>query len=185
MKSFVKLVAIGLCLVLAMSAVGCGKKQVSGSPELSAEERARREAEARRQAELEALRQRDMDAQRARELGAGGTVKNALTEMIFFAYDSSEISPAAREILQLKANALKAQPAVRLTVEGYCDERGTPEYNMALGQRRAKSAKEYLTLLGVSAARLTTVSYGEERPLATGQNEAAWAKNRRAEFKPN
>jgi len=77
---------------------------------------------------------------------------------------------------------LRANPGVRVTVEGHCDERGTNEYNMALGDRRADSAKDFLVNLGIGADRLNAISYGEERPIAMGQNEASWAKNRRAQF---
>jgi peptidoglycan-associated lipoprotein len=80
---------------------------------------------------------------------------------------------------------MRTNQDLTVTVEGHCDERGTGTYNMALGDRRAESAKNFLINLGISANRLSTISYGEERPIATGQNEVAWAKNRRAQFQIN
>ncbi|NTU93495.1 MAG: peptidoglycan-associated lipoprotein Pal [Chlorobiaceae bacterium] len=99
-----------------------------------------------------------------------------------FGYDSSEIGPAAED--QMKSNAawLAANPARGAVLEGHCDERGTSEYNMALGERRANMAKDYLVRLGVDPTRLQTVSFGEEQPLDPGHTEDAWAKNRRVHF---
>ena len=101
---------------------------------------------------------------------------------INFDYDKSNIRPDAREIMKANSDIMLKNKAPKITIEGYCDERGTSEYNMALGERRAQEAKKYLVNLGVDAARIKTVSYGEERPLDPGQNEEAWAKNRRAHF---
>ncbi len=103
-------------------------------------------------------------------------------EDIFFGYDSSAITAEAQEILHHKAAFLKANPNIRVTVEGHCDDRGTNEYNLALGEARAKSAKAFLVDLGISANRIATISYGEERPLVEGSAEEAYAKNRRAHF---
>ncbi|MDW7711759.1 MAG: peptidoglycan-associated lipoprotein Pal [Deferrisomatales bacterium] len=101
---------------------------------------------------------------------------------IHFDFDRYTITPAAREILQGNADFLKANPGAKLEIEGHCDERGTVEYNLALGENRAKAAMQYLVDLGVSADRLRVVSYGKERPLDPRHNEEAWALNRRAEF---
>jgi len=101
-------------------------------------------------------------------------------EDIFFAYDSSSLTPQAQEILRKKAAFMKANGNVKVTIEGHCDDRGTNEYNLALGEARARSAKAFLVDLGIPAARLATISYGEERPAVKGQTEEAWAKNRRA-----
>ncbi len=101
---------------------------------------------------------------------------------INFDYDKSNIRPDARAIMKGNADILLKDKASKIIIEGYCDERGTAEYNMALGERRAQEAKKYLVNLGVDAARMKTISYGEERPLDPGQNEEAWAKNRRAHF---
>lgn len=100
----------------------------------------------------------------------------------FFDYDKAEIRPDARETLNGDAEFLKKWSTLKVTIEGHCDERGTREYNMALGQRRAASAKEYLVSLGIDASRLLTISYGKERPFCTDHNEECWQKNRRAHF---
>ena len=103
-------------------------------------------------------------------------------ENITFDFDKSFIREDAKPILQAVAAYLKKNPGAKILVEGHCDERGTPEYNMALGDRRAHSAMKYLEGLGVQRSRLSTISYGEQRPLDPGHDEAAWAKNRRAAF---
>lgn len=101
-------------------------------------------------------------------------------DRVFFAFDKFDLSADARRTLERQATWLKQYASVRLTVEGHADERGTREYNLALGERRANAAKDYLVALGVPAARLTTVSYGKERPAVLGSNEAAWSQNRRS-----
>jgi peptidoglycan-associated lipoprotein len=101
---------------------------------------------------------------------------------IYFAFDRHELSTEARATLDRKAAFLNEMREARVQIEGHCDERGTTAYNLALGERRANSARTYLTTTGVNVARLTTISYGEERPADSGQSEAAWAKNRRAQF---
>jgi peptidoglycan-associated lipoprotein len=98
----------------------------------------------------------------------------------FFAYDESTLTPEAQAALTAAANWLKKNAQYTLLLEGHCDERGTEQYNLALGDRRANTAKEYLMTLGVDGSRMRTVSYGEERPFDPGHTESAWAKNRRA-----
>jgi len=104
-------------------------------------------------------------------------------QRIQFAYDQHTLSDQAREILSGNAAWMKANPGAKVVIEGHCDERGSDEYNLALGERRALAAQSYLVSLGIDAGRLSTISYGEERPLAPGQGEEAWVQNRRAEFK--
>ncbi|WDN89169.1 peptidoglycan-associated lipoprotein [Desulfosarcina sp. BuS5] len=101
---------------------------------------------------------------------------------IHFEFDSAVLSSSAQDILKLKGAWMLNNPGVSVIVEGHCDERGTSEYNIALGDRRADSAKQFIVDLGVAPERLTTISYGEERPLDPAKNEAAWAINRRAHF---
>jgi peptidoglycan-associated lipoprotein len=101
---------------------------------------------------------------------------------VFFDFDKDDIRPDQRDALSADADWLKKNPNVKITIEGHCDERGTRQYNMALGERRAHSAKEYLVSLGVDAGRMQTISYGKDRPFDSGHDEAAWAKNRRAHF---
>ncbi|MDZ7343235.1 MAG: peptidoglycan-associated lipoprotein Pal [candidate division KSB1 bacterium] len=103
-------------------------------------------------------------------------------ESVHFDFDKYDLKPMTREVLAEHAQALKQRPEVSVVIEGHCDERGTVEYNLALGDRRAKAVKDYLVWLGADPSRLTTVSYGKERPVDPRHNEEAWAKNRRAEF---
>ena len=101
---------------------------------------------------------------------------------VYFEFDSFNLTSDAKASLALAADWLKVNPSQQVQIEGHTDERGTTEYNLALGDRRAGAAKDYLIMMGVSAAQLSTISYGEERPVAIGSNEQAWAQNRRAEF---
>lgn len=112
----------------------------------------------------------------------GGTQQAGMFQALYFAYDSAAINPVEQSKLNVVADYLKANPNARLLVEGHCDERGTTEYNRALGERRALAAREALIALGVDGGRIQTISYGEDRPVDPGHDEAAWAKNRRAEF---
>lgn len=105
-----------------------------------------------------------------------------MEEDIYFEFDKSNLTPAAQENLLMKAQWLREYPDATVTIEGHCDERGTNEYNLALGDRRADSAKAFLVNLGISASRLTTISYGEERPVCSQSYEECWAKNRRGNF---
>jgi peptidoglycan-associated lipoprotein len=100
-------------------------------------------------------------------------------DRVFFAFDSSDLGAEARAALEKQAAWLKKYGAVRVTLEGHCDERGTREYNLALGERRANAVKDYLVALGINPSRINTISYGKERPAAIGHNEVAWAQNRR------
>jgi len=109
-------------------------------------------------------------------------LKTVVDEDIFFDYDSAALNPAAQEVLKNKSVILGKYPGVSVTIEGHCDERGTNEYNLALGERRAESAKNFLVSLGVNPSRFKTISYGEEKPLDAGNDESAWSKNRRAHF---
>lgn len=106
------------------------------------------------------------------------TIQTSL-RIIYFDYDKYTLTPEAQEALQYNAEILKRVPHLSVVAEGHCDERGTAEYNLALGDRRARSVAEYLANLGVAPNRLSTVSYGSELPVDPGHNEAAWAKNRR------
>ncbi|KPJ76818.1 MAG: hypothetical protein AMJ54_10355 [Deltaproteobacteria bacterium SG8_13] len=105
-----------------------------------------------------------------------------LNEHIYFAFDKYNLDDVAQEVLMRKADFLRAMADIYITIEGHCDERGTNEYNLALGDRRAESAKSFLVDMGIEAYRISTVSYGEERPLCTEQTEECWAKNRRDQF---
>jgi peptidoglycan-associated lipoprotein len=120
------------------------------------------------------------DRERVERETAGA--REVLTQIIFFEYDSDEISGEAEQNLRLKAAVLAANPNVRLRIEGHADQRGSTEYNLALGQRRAEAVRAFLANYGVDPERFTTVSFGKERPLVEGDDEQAWERNRRAEF---
>ena len=109
-------------------------------------------------------------------------IKDGLVRAVFFNYDSADLSTEARSILEENSRYFRQYPNIPVIIEGHCDERGTEEYNLALGDRRAQAAKAYLVQLGISGDRLETISFGEERPFAMGSNEQAWAQNRRAQF---
>lgn len=110
----------------------------------------------------------------------GGELAPNVGDRVFYGYDSSVLSSEAQATLKRQADWLQANPSINVVVEGHADERGTRAYNLALGERRATAARTYLVNLGVNPSRVTTVSYGKERPAELGSNESAWAKNRRA-----
>jgi peptidoglycan-associated lipoprotein len=180
----------GLALLLVipglMFAASCAKKAVVSEPAVTAA--AEEEAEARRLAAEEEARaaQKALEERRlreqARERKELAERERFVNEDIRFEFDKSTLLPEAKEILGGKAEWLGAHPDVSVIIEGHCDDRGTNEYNMALGDRRAGSARSFLVDMGVAPGRLTTISYGEERPLDPQHNEEAWAKNRRAHF---
>jgi peptidoglycan-associated lipoprotein len=178
-----------LCILLILALVvtvgACKKKPAETPPDTTPAETAppppppppdHREAE--REWESEPIAQpeptRDELADQINRTGVLGT--------IFFAYDSSELSDTALRTLRGNAEQLKANAQIDVVVEGHCDERGTIEYNLALGERRASSVRDYLTSLGVARNRIRVITYGEERPVDPGHTEAAWSKNRRAQF---
>lgn len=141
-------------------------------------EEERLKAQQLREAQLEEERRR---AEIAQKLEAAN--KNVfLTELVLFDFDSSVLTATAQDRLKRKAEWLKANPRASVIIQGHCDERGTIEYNLALGWRRAESAKAFLVDLGISASRMTTISYGKERPFVEGHYEGAWSQNRRAHF---
>ncbi|MCG8633582.1 MAG: peptidoglycan-associated lipoprotein Pal [Desulfobacterales bacterium] len=165
--------------------VSCAQKTVV-SDATTVEDQAKAEAEAAEKARLEAerIKQQELEEQMAREKAAKiAAAKNRfVNQNIHFDFDSAELSSMAKMLLKEKAEWLAANPMVKVTIEGHCDERGTTDYNLALGERRAQAARNYLADLGVSAGRLSMVSFGEEKPLDPGQTEEAYRKNRRAQF---
>ena len=164
--------------------VSCAKKPVPSDVAVtqpSEEDLMEKEAaEKARQEEL--ARQRALEEERLKaEAASREASKNKfLMEDIYFEFDSSAILPEAQDVLSSKAEWLQDNPDVSVTIEGHCDDRGTIEYNLALGDRRAESVKAFLINLGIEKFRLSTIRYGEERPVDSGRNEEAWAKNRRA-----
>ena len=163
-----------LLLVCLLLAGGCARSRVGGLGRLADKP----SGETITEEELEALGI-------SPEKSARGMVFADTTKLqdVNFDFDRSDIKPEARRILEENANWLRENRRVRVQIEGHCDERGTVEYNLALGQRRATSVRKYLVALGVSPERLFTISYGEEQPVDPGHNEEAWAKNRRVHFK--
>jgi len=190
-----------LCVGLLVS--GCPKKTVmkeepsSKTEQQLAAERdkaARLEAERKEKEAKEMARMKEEEAQKQpaqkefekslvakKTPGIEGEVfESQLLKDIHFDFDKYDVRPMDTEILMENAALLKKRPSMKVQIEGYCDERGTEEYNLALGERRANSTKKSLVSLGISPDRISTISYGEERPLDPRRNEEAWARNRRA-----
>ena len=174
--------------------VSCAKKTiVSDATTIEDQEKAKLEADAiakaaaDAKAEAERIAQQNLEDQMAQEKAQKAAQilaakKRFQYEDIYFEYDSSELSDEAKTGLIEKADWLKGNTSTIVSIEGHCDERGTTEYNLALGDRRANTVKSYLVNLGVSASRLKTISYGEEMPKDPGKTEAAYKSNRRAHF---
>ena len=192
MKKHWTIMALALAVSVIFFAAACTKSEISSEPAAptSAEEEAARKAE-------EEARQRELARQKA--LAEENLKDDSLSEKmdsermeadrtrfenedIYFEFDSIQLTPDAQEILTEKGQWLRKNPTVVVKIEGHADNRGTNEYNLALGEGRAQSAKTYLVDLGVDISRIRTISYGEERPIDPQQTESAWAKNRRAHF---
>lgn len=151
----------------------------------SEEELARRRADsiaAARAAAEAAARERAEAEQRAARERATAAARATLEELVFFDYDKSDIREDAAAVLRRKADVLRASPQVQIRIAGHADERGSTEYNLALGNRRAESVRQFLAGFGLAESRFSIISYGEEQPLERTSNESAWARNRRAEF---
>ena len=176
--------ALALVMILPVMflTVSCAKKVVEAEP-APAPAPAVRAPAPDPAATAEAERRRLEEERLRAEAAARQAAKTAFVdENVHFEFDSSALTPRAQQVLTAKAAYLRANTGVAAVIEGHCDERGTAAYNMALGERRAEAAKAFLVNLGIAANRLTTISYGEERPLDPRSNEEAWAKNRRAQF---
>ena len=192
MKPVSLLFVIGLGAAVFAGACG-GKKHVEQlAPQPNADSAAAAQAEAERLAREEEARRAREEADRqarAREadsLAALGrtteAVRTMLAAMIHFDYDKANIRSNDAGTLDEKVAILQANPNLRIRIHGHCDERGSDEYNLALGNRRAQSGKQYLVSHGIDAGRIETQSWGEERPLVDGHDESAWSQNRRDEF---
>ena len=185
------LAGIMLAMLLALG-VSCAKKKVTmeaePAQEMAADEsqQSAEDAAARREAEEARMREQREREERQR-MEAAGMAEEARRqafegENINFDFDKYVLTPQAMMILDEKAAYLREHPGMRVLIEGHADERGSNEYNLALGDRRANSAKTYLVKSGVAESRLTTISYGEEQPLCMQASEYCWARNRRAQF---
>ncbi len=169
--------------LLALIMAGCGGSPPPPPPEPEPQpERPTRDLEAERRAREEEERRRREEEERRRREAERSRVMSIVAERVHFDFDKSNIRPDAEPVLQRKVSVLREYPGIKLRIEGHCDERGSNEYNLALGQRRAESVRRYLMSYGLDAGRFQMISYGEERPLVNAQNEQAWAQNRRADF---
>ncbi len=191
-KNFWIHLALLLVIPGLLFTASCSKKVVKSDTSATvAEQQKTADEEAAQAAAAAEAQEREQQAaaEAAAELAEQTAQRNMLmeknmfeSESIYFDFDSSALTPVAQSVLSAKADYLRDNSGFQAIIEGHCDERGTPEYNLALGDRRAESAKKFLINLGIAPSRFTTVSYGEESPVATGHNEEAWAENRRAKF---
>ena len=192
MKSVSLLLALGLGVAIVTASSCGGKKPAQTAPTPNADsaaaaDKARQDSidaanAAAAAAEAERVRrQREADSLAALATASEG-VRNTLATMIHFDLDKSNIRADDMGALDQKVAILQANPDLRIRIGGHCDERGSDEYNLALGNRRAQSAKQYLVSHGIDAGRIETQSWGEEKPLVDGHDESAWSQNRRAEF---
>lgn len=133
---------------------------------------------------MSAAEQAALDEQRRRAEQERLAREQFVNQDVYFDFDSYTLRSDAKTVLEQKASWMQSNPGSNVQIEGHADERGTNAYNLALGERRANAAKQYLVTLGVNGGRMSTISYGEEQPFDTGQNETAWARNRRAHFAP-
>ena len=177
-------IVIGVIISL-MVMVGCAKKAVKEEPLVTGKAEEKAWGKPTEEAERAGIEEKSLEAslERRKYPGIEGEfLESSLLKDIHFGFDRYDLMPEAREILSQNAELLLEHPRAKIQLEGHCDERGTIEYNLALGERRAYAAKQYLISLGVSADIISTISYGEEMPLDPRHSEEAWAKNRRAHF---
>jgi peptidoglycan-associated lipoprotein len=175
------LVALGMA---ALVSGGCANKEVMKSEEAVVPKAEAAKAEpVKAEPRPEPAKPAEPVAPPVMQQAAKASAAAPTFEAVYFDYDKSDLRQDAREVLKKTAEELlKSKQDVKLQIEGHCDERGSAEYNLALGERRAKSSLQYLITLGVKADRLSIISYGKEKPAVQGSDEAAWAKNRRDEF---
>jgi len=208
----IRLLLIGLLILALAPGIGCAKKTIRSDspvytpsrvepgpaetrPEAAApdktaalEKEKKLAEESLREESLreKALREKALQEEAARREAAAreAASKTVSLEPVFFDFDQWSIREDQKEVMAKNSQWLKSNPNVKVRLEGHCDERGTAEYNLALGQKRAEGVKSFLEGLGISNQRMATISYGEERPLDPGHNEEAWAKNRRVDIVP-
>lgn len=168
-----------LSLVMVLGA-GCAKKTTDSMPSSATKvEISDKDTDWQKSAPAPESRSLTEDEIRAQQREQA---QREVGNVIYFAFDSFELTPESRDVLTSKAETLKKYSLFNIVIEGHCDERGTSEYNLALGERRAKASQQFLNQLGIATERMTIVSYGKERPVDQGHTEAAWSKNRRDEF---
>ncbi len=185
-----RLLGMFLCLIVVAALNGCQRKVVttedtlSQAPEGQTSTTGTGDSAGWREEDISSSGTQGVDSA-AEFTTADGVLMNRerfINADIFFEFDSSTLSAEAESILRAKAEWMRRNPSLSIVIEGHCDNRGTTEYNLALGERRAESVKRFLIDLGIAETRIRTISFGEERPLVKGDNEEAWAKNRRAHF---
>jgi len=183
--AFIGIIGLVLCFSIMITA-GCAKKSVVKEQSVTGEQKGAVAETTKEVAKKEGTVQEEPVTREAARVEEETIKEKAAPVEMFkdinFDFDKFSLRPEAREILKQHADYLAKNRDVNVTIEGHCDEKGTSEYNLALGERRAKEALKYLKELGVSAKRMKTVSYGKEKPLDPGHNEEAWAKNRRDHF---
>jgi peptidoglycan-associated lipoprotein len=173
------LIQIALCAVAVSYFIGCSTAKPATQPEVAAQPQ-RTPATTKRLTSAPVSQSSSLE-----QLQQGkpvGTASSSPVKDIYFDFDRYDLRPDARDTLRVGAEWLKQNPTVTVQIEGHCDERGTAEYNLALGARRAQTAKDYLTTLGIATQRLSTISYGQELPVCTEHNEECWQKNRHDRF---
>jgi peptidoglycan-associated lipoprotein len=180
-----------LCIILGWFLLSCSKKEIKSEgivskPPTTAEDEAEKAKKRVRITEQELSereqREKALREEEARRLKEASEKARFESEDIYFEFDQYILSDSAKKNLDKKTQWMKQFPAAKALIEGHCDERGSAEYNLALGQKRADAAMQYLISLGISADRLSTISYGKEKPIDSRSTEEAWAKNRRAHF---
>jgi peptidoglycan-associated lipoprotein len=189
MHTPVKAIGTAVCILLLLTVAGCQKTVIDSGAAMRAPSGGSGAAGA---GAADDMREEDLGGASTLDEGpvdeivtADGVVMNRerfINQDIFFEFDSSTLSTEAQTILKAKTEWMARNPHLNIIIEGHCDNRGTTEYNLALGERRAESVKRFMQDLGIADDRIRTISFGEERPLAPGNDEAAWAKNRRAHF---
>jgi peptidoglycan-associated lipoprotein len=181
---------LALLILSGLFLLACGKKEIKtdglmvapGGEQVKEDdaEKAKKRARIREQELTEQqLREKALAEEEARRRAMGAEFEN---EDVFFEFDQFVLSDSAKAVLNKKAKWLKDRPNTKALIEGHCDERGSTEYNLALGQKRAEAAMQFILALGINPSRVSTISFGKEKPADQGHNEAAWAKNRRAHF---
>jgi peptidoglycan-associated lipoprotein len=177
-KGHVRLVILVILTAAVALSLGCGGKKVRP---LEEEQAALEEARRKAMEEEEARRRAAQEEDAIKPIQPEEEVTIELSP-IRFDYDKYNLTGQAISILSENAEIMMEHPDLRITIEGHCDERGTDEYNLALGEKRALAARDFLTNFGIARSRISVISYGEEKPVDPAQTEEAWAKNRRAEF---
>jgi peptidoglycan-associated lipoprotein len=173
-----------LIFLLIVFALGCAKKQIKTTEEAPAVKE-QKTAEERVTPKKDIVEDQLYTAKKDGDIASETekiTAEEAISRDVLFDYDQYDIRSDARPILDSVAAWMNSHKGTSITIEGHCDDRGTNEYNLALGEKRAKAAREYLSLLGVSSGRISIMTYGEERPVCTQSDEECWQKNRRAHF---